>query len=45
MKKSFVFPEVEVVALPESEIVTASIILPFFPFFDEDEYNLNDIMR
>ena len=43
MKKLFVFPEVEVVVLPESETVTASIVLPFFPFFDE--YDLEDIMK
>lgn len=43
MKKSFVFPEAEVIVLPENEVVTASIVLPFFPFFDE--YDLEDIMK
>ena len=43
MKKSFVFPQAEVVVLPEDETVTASIILPFFPFFDD--YDLEDLMK
>lgn len=43
MKELFVFPKMEVVNLPEGETVTASIVLPFFPFFDE--YNLEDIMK